>query len=185
MLDPGAHRLSARAPGFAESSQQWRLAEGGAADVVIELTPAPSTPGRRRKTARRPEPGVRRAADEQPPFAPIGWVTTSVGAASLVAGAVTLLSHNSRLNELHTACPSGRSARSPQYTSKPQFDSDTNTIRNLMTASNVLLFGGGALLAGGVTLIVIGSTRSPKETRTAVAAGAPGANAGLTALGHW
>ena len=45
-VDPGAHEVMARAPGFRAASARFSVAEGGAAVVVITLTPTPGS-GRR------------------------------------------------------------------------------------------------------------------------------------------
>jgi hypothetical protein len=47
-----------------------------------------------------------------------------------------------------------------------------------------LLFGGGALLAGGVTMVIVGSG-SRREPQTALLAGGPAGTPGLTIQGHW
>jgi hypothetical protein len=59
-------------------------------------------------------------------------------------------------------------------------------VRDLTTATNVLLIGGGILVAGGVTMIVMGSTGGQsKEPRMALSTGAAGALTGLTLRGRW
>jgi hypothetical protein len=176
-LDPGDHELVARAKGFSKWSHRWSVPEGGSEDVLITLTPgteeAPGTsPGR--------EPGEPRKTEERPfPLATVGWVTGAVGAASLIAGTVTLLSRNNRRNELEQAC-------GPDRACPADYDirAHTDPIRTLTTASNVLMFGGGALLAGGVTMVILGSG-SKKEPETALLAGGPAGTPGVTVQGHW
>jgi hypothetical protein len=47
------------------------------------------------------------------------------------------------------------------------------------------MWGGGALVAGGVTMVILAGQSSPKEAGTALLAGAPHATAGLTLRTHW
>jgi hypothetical protein len=171
-LDPGEHELVAGAPGFSRWSHRWTVSEGGTAEVLITLTAGTAvTP-----TSPKEAPESRGSAF---PLATVGWITGAVGAASLVAGTVTLLTRNNRRNELEKTCvpdklcPSGYDLASTR-----------DSIITLTTATNVLMFGGGALLAGGVTMIVVGSG-SKHEPRTALLAGGPNATPGLTFRGNW
>lgn len=176
-LDPGDHELVARARGFAKWSQRWSVVEGATADVLVTLTPGSD------ETPEEPpggQPGEPPSHRESPfPLATVGWVTASAGAVSLVAGTVTLLTRNSRRADLEKACTPDRGC--PEGYDIP---GHTDPIRTLTTVTNVLMFGGGALLAGGVTMVVIGSG-SKKEPETALVAGGPGGSPGLTVQGHW
>jgi hypothetical protein len=90
---------------------------------------------------------------------------------------------NNRRSKLEHDCPN----RACLGYSQSKLDDDTQAVKSLTTASNVLLFGGGALLAGGVVLIVVGrgSVEKAPSQNTALLAGAPGADAGLTLRGRW
>jgi hypothetical protein len=180
ILDPGDHELTVSARGFENWQKRWQLAEGGAAEIVVELTALPEG-----ATAGTP-PGEEPTAGKGGPapwLKPAGWVTASIGAASMIAGTVTLLTRNNRRSELENKCSDPQHCSG--YGSQAELDSDKDTIRDLTTASNVLLFGGGALLAGGATLIIIGSQGSGKEPQTALLAGSPRSAAGLTLQGRW
>ena len=179
VLDPGDHELTVGAPGFENWQKRWNLAEGGTAEVVVELVALPegAAPG---ATA-----GGEPAADKggPPPWlTPAGWITASVGAAALIGGTVTLLTRNNRRSDLENKCPDPGHCNA--YT-PADLQSEKDTIVDLTTASNVLLWGGGALLAGGATMIIIGSQGSGKEPQTALVAGSPRAPAGLTLQGRW
>jgi hypothetical protein len=202
VLDPGAHELTAHAPGFAHWSKQWSLPEGGTADLVIELGPAaPGEESGAASGAAGAGPGDQGTRKSW--VTPAGWVTASVGVAALIGGTVTLLARNSRREELANNCtkpnttPGGQplcwsdtdEATAPPgshlYTQE-ELESDKQTVRDLTTATNVLFISGGVLLAGGVTMIVLGRTSSSDDgPHTALLAGAPGAPAGLTLNGSW
>jgi hypothetical protein len=178
ILDPGDHQLTVSAPGFQNWQKQWNLAEGGSAEIVVELVALPdgavagTTAGEESTTDK---------GGSAPWLSPVGWVTASVGVASLIAGTVTLLSRNNRRSDLENKCPNSRCTDMTQ----DQLDNERDTINDLTTASNVLLWGGGALLAGGATMIIIASQTSGKEPQTALLLGAPRSTAGLTLQGHW
>jgi len=177
VLDPGDHELVVSARGFESWSRSFTLTEGGSADIEVELSPLPTT-----AMAAAPE----RTASERSPssfLGPAGWITASVGAASVIAGTVTLLMRDNRRSDLATKCPD-KTCSSADFTPS-ELAGETGTIEDLTTASNVLLWGGGALLAGGATMIVIASQKSAKEPGTTVLVGAPRATAGLTLQGRW
>lgn len=199
VLDPGAHELTARAPGFVTWSKRWSLPEGGTAELVIELRPAP--PGAEPEAPGSPGSGPHDRGSETSVLSPAGWITASVGVGALVGGIVTLLARNSRRDELTNNCtkPNGagpllcwsttdQRAAPPGahlYTA-PELESDKQTVRDLTTATNVLFVGGGILVAGGVTMVVLGSAGGhDKEPRLALSSGAPGALTGLTLRGRW
>jgi hypothetical protein len=192
VLDPGEHVLVARAPGFSEWSRRWSVAEGGSAELVIELSRSAGGAGAK--------PGGPSATPADVPHGgsalrPAGWVTASVGTAALIAGTVTLVMAKGRRSELLTNCPNeacyapdvalppGVPATVQRYTAA-SLESEQQSIRSLMTAANVLMVSGGVLLAGGVTMIVLGG-RSDRGPRTALLAGAPGAYTGLTLRRIW
>jgi hypothetical protein len=181
ILDPGDHQLTVTAPGFENWQKRWKLTEGGSQEIVIELVALPEgavagTPAGEEPVATNGRPA--------PWLAPAGWVTASVGAASLIAGTVTLLTRNNRRSDLANKCPVPADCPASLFTEN-KLEDEKDTIRDLTTASNVLMWGGGALLAGGATMIVIASQGSGKEPQTALLAGAPRATAGLTLQGRW
>jgi hypothetical protein len=183
VLDPGDHELRVTATGYQPWSRRFNLAESGTAEIRISLTAvaegsavpvAPEEPAHSESQSRSGPP---------PWLAPTGWVTASVGAASLIAGTVTLLARNNRRSDLESKCPN--ETCKPADFSESKLESEKSSIRDLTTASNVLFWGGGALLAGGATLIVLAGRSSSKEPSTALVVGAPRATAGLTLQGHW
>ena len=181
ILDPGAHELRVSAPGFQDWQKQWTLTEGGTAEVVVEL--APLAGGGQAGT---PVAGATASDKESsaPWLVPAGWITASVGAASLIGGTVTLLMRNNRRSDMEKNCPGGP-CNNPPYNDPSYLQNEKDTIVDLTTASTALFWTGGALLAGGATMIIIGSQSSGKEPQTALLVGAPRATAGLTLQGRW
>ncbi|HEX4336244.1 MAG TPA: hypothetical protein VH062_10045 [Polyangiaceae bacterium] len=178
ILDPGDHELAVSATGYESWSRKWTLADGGTAELTVELTALPEG-----QTAPLQE-GHTEPKKKSSFLGPAGWITASVGAASLIAGTVTLLARNNRRSDMESKCtPDGSCPRSSFQGNS--FDDDRSAIGDLTTASNVLLWGGGALLAGGATMIVVASQGSSKEPGTALLVGAPRATAGLTVQGRW
>ena len=179
VVDPGEHRVDVSATGFENWTRSYRVGEGKTAEIVVELAPLP---------AGETEPSAPSAPEERPHssssfLGPAGWITASVGAASLIAGTVTVLMRDNRRSELASKCPDKQCPASA-YNDQTLAD-EQGTIRDLTTASNVLLWGGGALLAGGATMLVLASQKSSKEPAAALLVGAPRATAGLTVQGHW
>jgi hypothetical protein len=179
VLDPGRHELKARARGYESWQHAWTLPEGGSDEIVITLTlgETAGAPG--------PEPGTGPGEPGPVPershvMGTAGWITASVGAGALIAGTVTLFARNSRRSDLEHDCPD----RSKCDLRQNEIDDRTDSIQGFTTAANVLMFGGGALLAGGVTLIVLDKT-SHSGSETAVLVGAPGSLGGLSVRGHF
>ena len=172
-LDPGDHELRASAPGFLPWSHRWSVAEGAAAEVLVTLTAGQEAP----REASEPVRGEPHSF----PLATVGWVTASAGAASLVAATVTWLTRNSRRDQFRSDC---HNEICPAGYGQSKIDDNVQTIKTLTTFSNVFLFGGGALLAGGVTMIAIGDSRT-KEPHTALHVVGPNGCPGLTLEGNW
>ncbi len=178
VVDPGAHDLIAKAPGFAPWTKHWTVAEGGAATFIIALEPSTSD-----AVANGSSPADSGASRGPSWLTPTGWVTASVGAATLIAGTVTWLARNNRRSDLEHKCPD-EVCTVGAYKNAADMDSAKSSVQTLTTATNVLMISGAVVLAGGVTLIVVGG-HDKTEPHTAVLAGAPLANAGLTLLQEW
>jgi hypothetical protein len=184
VLDPGDHELAVTASGFQSWSQRFSVPEGDDSELVVELTPLEGG-----ATAPGPGETPHDATGSGKSFlGPAGWITGSVGVAALIAGTVTLLSRNSRSDELARKCSPNQTCPMSAFPGQ-SLEDDKQTIRDLTTATNVLMWGGGALLAGGVTMIVLAgeSSRSGSANAagTALLLGAPRASAGLTLRAHW
>jgi hypothetical protein len=178
VVDPGDHDLVANAPGFATWTKHWSVAEGGAVTFTIELEPGASD-----AVAASPGAGANDKSGGPSWVTPAGWITASVGAATLIAGTVTWLARNNRRSDLEHNCPN-ELCTGGAYKSEADVDSAKSSVQTLTAATNVLMISGAVVLAGGVTLLVVGG-HDKTEPHTAVLAGAPLANAGLTLLQEW
>jgi hypothetical protein len=177
IVDPGVHVLVARAPAFSTDEQRFTVPEGGSVDVTITLRPEPDAGGKLGGQQGGHDSGAPRSGSS---LRTAGWITAAAGAGALVAGTVTVLMRDGRRSSLESDCPH---QTCPSTMSRGELEDRKQTIRDLTTASNVLLFGGGALLAGGITMIVLGN--GSNGSQTALVVGAPAADAGLTFRGHW
>lgn len=156
VMDPGKHVVRARATGYKTSEQTIELDEGKSASVTITLE-AGADPG--------PSPSASSSASAAPTSTPppsttlrtVGFVTTGVGIAALIGGAVTGLVASSKFKQLETDCPDRKNCRLPDLAQR------TDSIKTLSTTTNVLLIGGGILAAVGVTLILISPAKAAQS----------------------
>lgn len=153
-LDPGQHVLEARGAGTSEETIIV-LAEGQVLEVPIRLVDRDGAPHRARF-------GALHGHDDEP--APIlwtlGWVATGVGAAGLLAGAITgglALGERDHLDE-----------RCPNRACGPAFHGDVDAFESLRLASTVALIAGGAVTLAGVSMVIVGAVSdADAETDTA------------------
>lgn len=182
VIDPGDHTLEADAPGYAHFSKQWTVGEGKTAEVVISL--APGAPGGRTET-----PGAPEKPDEVErkgsPLTTAGIVVGAVGLAAMVGGTVTLLTWKNKEDTIRSQCTLPNQGCDPRVVDSTTLEDEKQSVHSLVTATNILMFGGGALLAGGVTLIVLGATSGHDQPKTALAFGAPNAGVGLSIRGAY
>jgi hypothetical protein len=147
--DPGKHHAHAEADGFSAAEQSFEL-QAGAATLEVKLVlakkedlPAGSS------TTSGPDDG------EGGGLSVPAFVLVGVGAASLVAGAVTGGLALSRAGELRDKCP-----QSPCPTENQSLADQANT---LATVSTVTLIVGGVAAAAGVVWLVVDATSSTSE----------------------
>jgi len=156
-LDPGTHKIVVQLPGEPQRTRTVTLAKGGS--TIIDLTPAkPQTDtaigaatGKGGKGMTGPGSGANRKRD---PAKIAGFVGIGVGAAGLVAGAITggmTISEkravDERCNDAYVCDTVGMAAVDRM-----------NTFGNTSTA---LFIAGGVLAGVGVTLVLV-SKRVPK-----------------------
>jgi hypothetical protein len=183
VIDPGDHRIEAEAPGFAHFSKNWTVGEGESAEVVITLVPAeageaePSTgAGGAREEPAKKGSGLKTA----------GFIVGATGVIAMVAGTVTLLTRNNKQDTLASKCTLPNQGCAPgSFASDQELEDEKNSVHTLTAATNVLMFGGAALIAGGVTLIVIGASSNGTEPKTALTFGSPRADFGLSIRGTY
>lgn len=154
-VDPGEHTITARAPGFVDSSIRVTLrGEGVSISVALPALqpekPAPPTSSPPVPVGPKPEPEGRRAR------VIAGWSLIAAGAAGIVAGSVLGSFAIARANRSKTLCP------------KPQCGSvdgivaahESGALADGATAS---LSIGGTFAVAGVVLVV---TAQPPHVRS-------------------
>jgi hypothetical protein len=162
--DPGAHVISASAPGALPAEAKITLPEGKVENVELTLKLDP-------RAAPSPTPLAPPmvAPVEPPPPAPagmstqklLGFVSIGAGAASLAVGAITGGLALSKRSALLEQCPDGQCFASQEAALK----SDVDAYHALGAASTGTFIAGGALAATGVVLLLT-APRS-KATREA------------------
>lgn len=138
-LAPGAHTIVAeQLDGGERIVKRIALAEGARDDVVFELTPP--------RPARRIEPAP--PAEETHSLLVPSLVCFGVSAAALAAGAATGIVSLRKVEAIKERCVDNHCP--------PADESEADEARALGHASTVLLVVGGAALAAGVTLLIVG-----------------------------
>ncbi|MDI1482278.1 PEGA domain-containing protein [Polyangium sp. y55x31] len=170
-FDPGKHVLRVEANGFSPVEKTIELEEhGGVIKVPVHLEVASARPVRDEKedvVAPKPAPSSGRTL-----FVP-AMAAFGVGAASLVAGAVTGAMSLGRVGELEDLCTSeGRCPPSAQG----RIDA-AGTLGNVSTA--LFVVGGAAAAAGGVMLFLGKPKRTPTTGRIEVVPWAGPLSAGI------
>jgi hypothetical protein len=166
-LDPGSHRIVARADGMRPLELDVALAEGERAIVPLVLAPAAPP---------REAPPAERAA---PSFPVLATIAFALGGAGLVVGGVTgamALAHASELDEL---CGEGRAACPPGEASRID---DAVLLGHVSTAGFAV---GGVGVAGGV-IALLADDDADNDEDDEPSSGVDGARrVGLCAAGAW
>jgi hypothetical protein len=163
-LDPGSHRVVARAEGQPPAIAEQTLREGE--QITLELRFVQGAGTRGDAVPSSTSAGTSRV---------LGYVALGLGGAGIVAGAITGLATLSRASQLATDCP--------QKTACPPEDQAViDQGRAFGTASTVSFAVGGAALVTGVVLLVVGKRSAPPPP-TAAAEVHPWIGAGVGGLG--
>lgn len=163
----GHHVLTARAAGFQDET--WELDALSGAKESHTLTLRPRVTATVASPAQAQTSAPARIARE-PEAAPsrVPWVVAGAGAALLVAGAVTGVVALGKQSDLATACPNDLCP------STFDLEGARSSAKTLIGVTDVLLIGGGVLVAGGVTWALLTPGPSP---RARGATGAPALSA--------
>lgn len=158
-VDPGRRRLSVSAPGYESWSTRLDIEEGPSVRIaaVPELVrePAPATPAKEpRPTVPSAAPAVDRGATPGKAQRVVGFVTGGLGLAGMAASGVLALRANALNQQSLSHC----------LTSEPnacdiQGKELRDDARRYGTLATVSLATGGALLAGGVVLVLTAPSR--------------------------
>jgi len=155
-LEPGAHQVSASAPGAEPFQTQITLNERARLSLVVQIPDAHAAP-----PAPPPAPGP---GDPPPPpsVSPDrsrttgGWITLGAGAAFLVGAGVTLALRESAISSLDDACPSGACPRSRE--------NELSSTRSRAQAEGPIaaVFAGLGVVGVGIgTYLLLTSHRAP------------------------
>jgi hypothetical protein len=170
-IDPGTHQVSVSAPGFKTTAISVTMKDAERQSVALALEPDPNAAAGAGAAPSSPPASSAPAAATAPTPAPsspshagsgartAGLVIGGIGAAALIGGTVTGIMGLSKKGSLNDQCPGQVcSYSSPEQQSR--FESDKSSLKTLGTATTVLLIGGGALAATGVTLFFVGAPSS-------------------------
>ncbi len=136
-VEPGEVRIEAVALGYHPFTRSFRIPAGTVETIALAIEP------------RIDEPNGPSGADPKAPLRAAGFVTASVGAASMVVFAVTGAMANARYATIEAECGS------PPCTD-PAYTEDIEQGRMLDAVAYVGLIVGLAGLVGGTTMIVLG-----------------------------
>jgi len=147
-LNPGPHRVSVKAAGFAAYEQEVTLQEQEHRRLEVELQPGaagapaePPAPAAAPAAPRPPPPAMAPEQAEEPAAVPpLAWVAFGVGAAGLVAGTVAGAMALSQISTLQDECPDKQC--------EPGKDADidrTTTTAHVATAGFVVAGVGAAV----------------------------------------
>ena len=155
-IDPGEHTLTASAPGKKTWSSRINAAPSALATIAVPPLESDGAPHDAAPGAKVPE---------GPPLRSVGYAVGAVGIVGLAVGVVGGLAAISKNGRSKNVCPTSgicadESARS-----------DNDAARSAATVSTIGFVAGGALLAGGLALVLFAPSSSPSSS--------PGASARL------
>ena len=150
----GHHMLTARAPGFQD--EQWEIEALSGSKESRTLTLKPRVTAAAVSPPSRPA-GEPARAEPEPAPSRVPWVVAGAGAALMVAGAVTGVVALGKESDIATACPNDLCPST--------FDlaGARSSAKTMIGVTDVLLIGGGVLVAGGVTWALLTPGPKPRE----------------------
>jgi tetratricopeptide (TPR) repeat protein len=157
-VDPGAHEVTASAPGFEPFTKQVTVQEGKTETLAIpDLTPKPET-----TTPEQPDP-------EDPPAAPVSpkrkYIGLGVAGAGVVAVGLGLVFGSQAISKNNSAkdlCGEDLSCSGPNFDEANRLIEDG---RSKATLSTVFVIAGSAAIAAGAVVYL--TAPRPREQATA------------------
>ncbi|MDB4992807.1 MAG: hypothetical protein JWM74_239 [Myxococcaceae bacterium] len=151
-LRAGHHVLRARRG--ATQSQAWEVdvMPGGTASHAFVFTPTPT-----------PALGGAPAPLPESKSVVMPWLVTGLGLASLAAGGITGGVALQRTGKLESRCPNDTCPAGYDL------EADRSATRRMVTATDILLIGGGVLTVSGLTWLLLSRDPSPTEKAVGVA----------------
>ncbi len=160
-VDPGSHRLQAQGDGLVSNETKVEIAEGQKFELVLDLRPSGAKPVARSGDG-SPPPGEDEAGTGTMTY--VGFGGIGLGAAGVGVGVLFLAlggSARSDADDAYAACAKDTCfAGSPRAQNAIDFDDDASTKQTIGVIS---LIAGGALAAGGVTLLLLDMDGSSTE----------------------
>jgi hypothetical protein len=154
-LDPGTHKIVVQLPGEPDRIRTVTLAKGDS--TIIDLTPEkpkdPDTSSTNAGTANRAQIAKPRKVD---PTKVAGFVGIGLGAAGLVTGGITGFLAIQQKRTVDERCTANYVCDAVGFAAVDRF-------RTMGNVSTVAFIAGGALVATGITLLVV-SKRTPAAT---------------------
>lgn len=195
-VDPGEHVVVIKAPGRQESRQSVSIAEAESKTLVVEVgpaaatEPAPTEPGTPAPATTVPATGPLRGEPESSggTLRTVGYVVGALGVVGLGVGTYFSIRAKSLDND---ATSEGHYSDNPTGTAGYECDAycadKTGESRDASKIGYAGLIGGGALLAGGLAMILLAP--SPKaesaKTRTSINVAVGPAMTGVQVGGAW
>jgi len=180
----GSVTFEVRAPGHV-TEQRQETVPGGADSLVrvtVALTPtrAEATPVITPRVVREPptvtpptpRPTPVRVAPTSRPWFAVGLTATGFGVAGVVLGVTGLLLRNGHATTFNNDPGCGVSG--DVVVGGAACQTAYNNREPVQTLAAVGFIAGGALLAAGVTVLVVGATSAPRTPRAVTVTGAPG-----------
>ncbi len=161
-LIAGRHVIAVNANGK-HATVDLEVQAGGKQDAELSFDQpgAPSAappPAATTATAPSPTPAPAPAEHGSSTTRTAGLVVGGVGVATLVGGAVAGLIGLKQHSDLENECPNHTCTFSTAA-EQNKFQSDKDSLKSMGTVTSVLLIGGAALTAVGVTLFTVGGTK--------------------------
>ena len=188
-VDAGEHMIEASAPGKKKLLAKVSVGEGAVVErhAVGELEDDPSAAGDGAGGAPA-APGRPAGADTGSNAGAtqrtLGWIAGGLGVVGLGAGLAFEFQRSAKDSERRDICPSGKGCDPDDQTRVNALNDDVSKAATLETASFV---AGGALLAGGVVLLLTAPSDAPRSSVQWMMAGPSVARGsfGVSAAGSW
>jgi hypothetical protein len=145
--DPGAHTITAKGRGWLAASANVTLKDGEVATVTLTMQPDPNAPQGGEGASEGPVDGRPARTNK------LAWAALGVGAVGLVVGTVAGITVATKTSSLDGACVDKACPASRQ--------DDIDSTATWATVSTVGFVVGGAGLATGAVLFLLGRPRSP------------------------
>jgi tetratricopeptide (TPR) repeat protein len=184
-VDPGAHEVTASAPGFEPWTKQVMLVESKTETVVLpDLTPKPETGPTPKQPDVAPSQSQQANHSPPPPASPMRtYIGLGVGGAGVVMVGVGLLFGSqafSKNKEAKKLCGEDLACSPANFDEGKQLISDGRSKATLSTV--FVVAGGAAMIAGAVVFLTAPRARAREQatgTRIVPVIGSSGAGIGL------